>query len=92
MWPSKIVIADILPAAKETLDLINEGCTRGPLVYVQVYNVQQIYANKNLAYLQDLEAAWRRWAEIDGFLVGDVSSDSIDRTAQTPENTGEVRY
>jgi cobalt-zinc-cadmium efflux system outer membrane protein len=82
----------ILPAAKETLDLINAGYTGGQLEYVQVYNVQQIYANKNLAYLQDLEVAWQRWAEIDGFLVGDVSADSIDRSAQTTENTGERRY
>jgi cobalt-zinc-cadmium efflux system outer membrane protein len=82
----------ILPAAKETLDLITAGYQQGQLEYVQVYNVQQIYANKNLAYLQDLQAAWQRWAEIDGFLVGDISADSIDRTAQNPENTFDRRY
>ena len=82
----------ILPAAKETLDLITAGYQQGQLEYVQVYNVQQIYANKNLSYLQDLATAWQRWAEIDGFLVGDISQDSIDRTAQNPENAFDRRY
>ena len=82
----------ILPAAKETLDLITAGYQQGQLEYVQVYNVQQIYANKNLSYLQDLATAWQRWAEIDGFLVGDISTDSIDRTAQNPENMFDRRY
>ena len=50
----------ILPAAKETLDLINAGYQQGQLEYAQVYNVQQTYANKNLSYLQDLETAWQR--------------------------------
>jgi cobalt-zinc-cadmium efflux system outer membrane protein len=82
----------ILPAAKETLDLITAGYQQGQLEYVHVYNVQQTYANKNLSYLQDLATAWQRWAEIDGFLVGDISADSIDRTAQNPENTFDRRY
>ena len=63
----------ILPAAKETLDLINTGYQQGELDYMQVYTVQQTYAAKNLSYLQDLETAWQQWAEIDGFLVGDIS-------------------
>ncbi len=78
----------ILPAAKETLDLINTGYQQGELEYAQVYNVQQTYAAKNLSYLQDLETAWRQWAEIDGFLVGEVSPGSIDGVSRTTENDG----
>ena len=82
----------ILPAAKESLDMINLGYQQGEIDYTQVYNVQQTYAAKNLSYLQDLELAWREWAEIDGFLLGDVSSAAVDRNAQAPENTEIRRY
>ncbi len=71
----------ILPAAKETLDLINTGYQQGELDYTQVYNVQQTYAAKNLSYLQDLQTAWQKWAEIDGFLVGELAPEAaIERT------------
>ncbi len=65
----------ILPAAQETLELINQGYQQGELDYTQMFSVQQTYAAKNLSYLQDLETAWRQWAEIDGFLVGEVSPE-----------------
>jgi outer membrane protein, heavy metal efflux system len=76
----------VLPAARETLDMISAGYQQGQLDYVQVLTVQQTYAAKNLSYLQDLETAWKEWAEIDGLLVGDLGQSSIDRTAQRPEN------
>ena len=76
----------ILPAARETLDMISTGYQHGQLDYVQVLTVQQTYAAKNLSYLQDLETAWKEWAEIDGLLVGDLGQTSIDRTALRPEN------
>lgn len=82
----------ILPAAKESLDLINFGYQQGKLDYTQVYNVQQTYAAKSLSYLQDLETAWQEWAEIDGFLVGELPASAIDRTSQTPENTEGRRF
>jgi cobalt-zinc-cadmium efflux system outer membrane protein len=78
----------ILPAAEETLTLINTGYQQGELEYTQVLSVQQTYATKNLSYLQDLETAWQQWAEIDGYLLGDVTPISVDRTAQTSENNG----
>jgi cobalt-zinc-cadmium efflux system outer membrane protein len=76
----------VLPAAQETLDMINKGYQQGQLDYLQVLTVQQTYASKNLSYLHDLETAWKEWAEIDGLLVGDVADGSIDRAAQRPEN------
>jgi cobalt-zinc-cadmium efflux system outer membrane protein len=77
----------VLPAARETLELINTGYQQGQLDYLQVLTVQQTYAAKNLSYLQDLETAWKEWAEIEGLLVGDLGQTSIDRTAQRLENT-----
>jgi cobalt-zinc-cadmium efflux system outer membrane protein len=76
----------VLPAARETLDMISTGYQQGQLDYVQVLTVQQTYAAKNLSYLQDLETAWKEWAEIDGLLVGDLGQTSIDRTALRSEN------
>jgi cobalt-zinc-cadmium efflux system outer membrane protein len=76
----------VLPAARETLDMISKGYQQGQLDYLQVLTVQQTYAAKNLSYLQDLETAWKEWAEIDGLLVGDLGQSSIDRTVLRPEN------
>lgn len=77
----------VLPAARETLDMISTGYQQGQLDYVQVLTVQQTYAAKNLSYLQDLETAWKEWAEIDGLLVGDLGQTSIDRSVLKPENS-----
>ena len=74
----------VLPAARETLDMISTGYQQGELDYVQVLTVQQTYAAKNLSYLQDLETAWKQWAEIEGLLVGDLGQTSIDRTRTRP--------
>lgn len=79
----------VLPAARETLDIISAGYQQGELDYVQVLTVQQTYAAKNLSYLQDLETAWKQWAEIDCLLVGELAQNSIDRMAPNPENTME---
>lgn len=79
----------VLPAAQETLDLVNAGYKQGELDYLQVLTVQQSYAAKNLSYLQDLETAWTQWAEIDGLLVGDLAQSSVDRMTLNSENTVE---
>jgi cobalt-zinc-cadmium efflux system outer membrane protein len=62
----------ILPAARETLDMINAGYEQGQLEFIQVLAAQQTYSTANLTYLQDLETAWKKWAQIDGLLVGTV--------------------
>jgi len=66
----------ILPVARESLDITNAGYREGELDYVAVLSVQQTYAEKNLSYLQDLETAWKKWAEIEGFLVGPLPERS----------------
>lgn len=66
----------ILPAARESLHMINKAYEQGELDYLQVLAIQQTYAQKNLAYLQDLETAWKQWAEIEGLLVGQLPDDS----------------
>jgi cobalt-zinc-cadmium efflux system outer membrane protein len=61
---------NVLPVARETLDIMNAGYQDGELDYLQVLSIQQTYAQQILSYLQDLETAWKKWAEIDGLLVG----------------------
>jgi outer membrane protein, heavy metal efflux system len=67
---------NILPVAKESLDMINAGYQEGELDYLAVLSIQQTYAEKNLSYLRDLESAWKRWAEIEGLLVGPLPDRS----------------
>ena len=66
----------ILPAARESLELTNQGYEQGELEFLQVLSVQQTYAERNLAYLQDLETAWKKWAQIEGLLVGTLPESS----------------
>ena len=66
----------ILPTARESLELINQGYEQGELEFLQVLTVQKTYAETNLAYLQDLESAWKRWAEMEGLLVGVLPESS----------------
>jgi cobalt-zinc-cadmium efflux system outer membrane protein len=60
----------ILPTARQSLEMINRAYEQGELDFLQLLSIQQTYTQKNLAYLEDLEIAWKKWAEIDGLLVG----------------------
>jgi cobalt-zinc-cadmium efflux system outer membrane protein len=64
----------ILPAARESFDLTSKAYEQGELEYLDLLNTQRTYTEKNLAYLADLGAAWTKWAEIDGLLVGPLSA------------------
>lgn len=64
----------ILPAAKESLELTTKGYQQGQLDYTAVYVAQQAYISKEMSYVDDLQAAWQKWAEIDGFLVGELNA------------------
>lgn len=66
----------ILPAARETLAMMVEGYEQGELEYLQVLTMQQTFAQKNIAYLADLESAWKNWAEIEGLLSGPLQETS----------------
>ncbi len=66
----------ILPAARESLDMVAKAYEQGELEYLEVLTVQQTYTQKNVAYLQDVETAWKRWAEIEGLLVGVLADNS----------------
>jgi len=63
----------ILPAARQSLDMVTLAYEQGELDYLQLLSAQRIYTEKHLAYLQDLESAWLTWAVIDGLLVGPLA-------------------
>ncbi len=66
----------ILPAARESLDMVVKAYNQGELDYLQMLSTQQIYTQNSLSYLEDLETAWRKWAEIEGLLVAGPGPDS----------------
>ncbi len=66
----------ILPAARQSLDLVTQAYEQGELAYLDILTAQRIYTEKNLDYLNDLEIAWKQWALIDGQLVGPLPSSA----------------
>jgi outer membrane protein, heavy metal efflux system len=60
----------ILPAARQSLELISSAYEQGELEYLDILATQRTYTEKNLDYINNLESAWKKWAEIDGLLVG----------------------
>lgn len=64
----------ILPLAKETLDLINEGYRQGEANFLQLLTAQRTYFQTNLAYYDQLNNLWQKKIEIDGMLL----SGSLD--------------
>ncbi|MEX2093905.1 MAG: TolC family protein [Pirellulales bacterium] len=66
----------ILPAARQSLELVSRAYEQGELEYLEILATQRTYAEKNVAYLNDLESAWKKWAEIDGLLVGPLPDSS----------------
>lgn len=64
----------IIPTAAKSLEITNRAYEQGELDYLQVLTVQTAYTQSNLSYLQDLEAAWKKWAEIDALLVGPLAN------------------
>ena len=65
----------ILPAARQSLELVSRPTSRAKLEYLEILATQRTYTEKNLDYLNDLESAWKKWAEIDGQLVGPLPSE-----------------
>lgn len=66
----------ILPAARQSLELVSKAYEQGELEYLDILAIQRTYTERNLDYLRNLEAAWKKWAEIDGLLVGPLPTGS----------------
>jgi len=60
---------DILPDAKASLDLVQQGYEGGEFGYLQLLTAQRTYFETNVAYIQALAQLWTSTAEIDGLLL-----------------------
>ena len=61
--------SEIIPKAKQTLDLVNKGYREGEIDFLQLLTAQRTYSQINLTYLQGLKQLWRQHVEIQGLLL-----------------------
>lgn len=62
-------MSEIVPQAKETLQLTSQGYEFGEFSYLQLLTVQRTYFQTNLAYLDALGRMWAASREIEGLLL-----------------------
>ncbi len=68
---------DILPLAKRTFDLVQQGYTEGEVGYLDLLAAQRTFSQTNLAYLDALGSLWQSYVQIDGLLLdGSLSQSS----------------
>ena len=61
--------SEIIPKAKQTLDLVNKGYREGEIDFLQLLTAQRTYSQINLTYLRQLQQVWRQNIEIKGMLL-----------------------
>jgi cobalt-zinc-cadmium efflux system outer membrane protein len=62
---------EILPNARQSLDLLDQGYRQGEFSYVNVLMAQRTFAQTNLTYLNALQELWESRNAIDGLLLTD---------------------
>jgi outer membrane protein TolC len=60
---------DILPYAKQALDLTRTGYEQGEFSYLELLTAQQTFSRTNLAYVSRLRELWLATVQIDGMLL-----------------------
>ena len=65
---------DILPLAKRTFDLVQQGYTEGEVGYLDLLAAQRTFSQTNLAYLDALGSLWQSYVQIDGLLLDESLS------------------
>lgn len=61
--------SEIIPKAKETLELVSRGYQEGEIDFIQLLTAQRTYSQLNLIYLEQLRQLWRQHTEIKGLLL-----------------------
>ena len=61
--------SEIIPKAKETLELVTKGYQQGETDFLQLLTAQRTYSQINLTYLARLQQLWRQNVEIKGTLL-----------------------
>ena len=60
---------EILPKAKQTLDLVTRGYRQGEVGYLEQLTAQKTYFQTNISYIEALRDLWRGTIRIDGLLL-----------------------
>lgn len=60
---------EILPRAKETLDLVTTGYQAGEVQYLTLLTAQRTYFETTLAYLESLQQLWLAHVELESLLL-----------------------
>ena len=68
---------DILPLAKRTFDLVQQGYTEGEVGYLDLLAAQRTFSQTNLAYLDALGSLWQSYVQIDGLLLDESLSQEL---------------
>lgn len=77
---------EILPNAKEALDLVAVGYRQGEISYLSLLTTQRTYFQTNLAYLEALRELWEGSVAIDGLML----TDSLQAAGDTPASATPV--
>jgi cobalt-zinc-cadmium efflux system outer membrane protein len=60
---------EILPKAKQTLDLVTRGYRQGEVGYLDQLTAQRTYFQTNISYIEALRELWRGTISIEGLLL-----------------------
>ncbi len=60
---------EILPKAKQTLDLVTRGYRHGEIGYLDQLTAQRTYFRTNMSYIEALRELWHGTIRIDGLLL-----------------------
>lgn len=69
---------EILPDAREALNLVSEGYRQGEIDYLTLLTTQRTFFHNSLAYLEAMRDLWESSIAIDGLLLTDSLQASID--------------
>ena len=61
--------ANVLPKAKETLELVTEGFQQGEVDFLQLLTAQRTFFQSNLAVIEQQGVMWRHRIDMEGLLL-----------------------
>lgn len=62
---------ELLPNARETLDLVQQGYDAGEIAFIDLLTAQRTYSQVYLSYIDAQRELWIATAQIDGLLLGE---------------------
>jgi cobalt-zinc-cadmium efflux system outer membrane protein len=75
---------EIMPRAREALDLVKSGYRQGEISYLVLLTTQRTFFRANLAYLESMRELWESSIAIDGLLLTDSLQDTATQRLTRP--------